>query len=68
MESLRVCLILFYADALHALRLKVLTEEHPISLKLRSSELVDEWILGVQIDISNFKSYFLRTYHGVSCS
>ena len=51
-------------DALHALR--VLTEEHHHIAKVTPSELVDEWLPWVHIVISNFKSYLLGTYHGVS--
>jgi len=51
-------------DALHALR--VLTEEHHHIAKVTPSKLVDEWLPWVHIVISNFKSYLLGTYHGVS--
>lgn len=46
--------------------LKVLTEEHHHVAKVTPSELVDEWLPWVHIVISNFKSYLLGTYHGVS--
>ncbi len=51
-------------DGLHALR--VLTEEYQHIAKVTPSELVDEWLPWVHIVISNFKSYLLGTYHGVS--
>jgi len=51
-------------DALHTL--SVLTEEHHHIAKVIPSELVDEWLPWVHIVISNFKSYLLGIYHGVS--
>ena len=51
-------------DAFSALR--VLTEEHHHVAKVTPPELVDEWLPWVHIVISNFKSYLLGTYHGVS--
>jgi len=51
-------------DAFFALR--VLTEEHHHVAKVTPPELVDEWLPWVHIVISNFKSYLLGTYHGVS--
>lgn len=46
--------------------LKVLSEEHHHVAKVTPPELVDEWLPWVHIVISNFKSYLLGTYHGVS--
>jgi len=51
-------------DAFFALR--ILTEEHHHVAKVTPPELVDEWLPWVHIVISNFKSYLLGTYHGVS--
>ena len=51
-------------DAFFALR--VLTEDHHHVAKVTPPELVDEWLPWVHIVISNFKSYLLGTYHGVS--
>jgi Transposase zinc-ribbon domain/ISXO2-like transposase domain len=51
-------------DAFAALR--VLTEDDHHVAKVTPPELVDEWLPWVYIVISNFKSYVLGTYHGVS--
>lgn len=51
-------------DAFFALR--VLTEEHHHVAKVTPPELVDDWLPWVHIVISNFKSYLLGTYHGIS--
>jgi hypothetical protein len=53
-----------HTDAFAALN--VLTEEHHHVAKVTPPELVDEWLPWVHIVISNFKSYLLGTYHGIS--
>jgi ISXO2-like transposase domain len=51
-------------DAFTALR--VLAEGHHHVAKVTPPKMVDEWLLWVHVVISNFKSYVLGTYHGVS--
>jgi len=46
--------------------LKVLTEEYHHVAKVTPPDLVEEWLPWVHIIISNFKSYLLGTYHGIS--
>lgn len=53
-----------HTDAFAALR--VPTEGHHHIAKVTTPELVDEWLPWVHVVISNFKSYLLGTYHGVS--
>ena len=53
-----------HTDAFATLR--VLAEGHHHVAKVTPPELVDEWLPWVQIVISNFKSYVLGTYHGIS--
>ncbi len=53
-----------HTDAFAAL--KVLAEGHCHVAKVTPPELVDEWLPWVHIVISNFKSYVLGTYHGIS--
>ncbi len=51
-------------DAFRALNVLSETQHH--IAKVTPAELVDEWLPWVHIVISNFKSYLLGTYHGVS--
>jgi transposase-like protein len=53
-----------HTDAFAALR--VLAEDHRQVAKITPPELVDEWLSWVHVVISNFKSYLLGTYHGIS--
>jgi transposase-like protein len=53
-----------HTDAFAAL--KVLTEEHHHVAKVTPPELASEWLPWVHVVISNFKSYLLGTYHGIS--
>ncbi len=53
-----------HTDTFAALR--VLAEGHHHVAKVTPPELADEWLPWVHIVISNFKSYVLSTYHGVS--
>jgi hypothetical protein len=53
-----------HTDAFAAL--SVLAEVHHHVTKVTPAELVDEWLPWVPIVISNFKSYLLGTYHGIS--
>jgi transposase-like protein len=53
-----------HTDAFAALR--VLTEDHHHIPKVTPPECVDEWLPWVHVAISNFKSYLLGTYHGIS--
>ena len=53
-----------HTDAFATLR--VLAEGHHHVAKVTPPELVDEWLPWVNIVISNFKSYVLGTYHGIS--
>lgn len=53
-----------HTDAFAALR--VLAEDHHHVAKVTPPNLVDEWLPWVHIVISNFKSYVLGTYHGIS--
>lgn len=46
--------------------LKVLDEEHHHIAKVTPPKMASEWLPWVHIVISNFKSYLLGTYHGVS--
>jgi len=46
--------------------LKVLGEEHHHIAKVTPPKMASEWLPWVHIVISNFKSYLLGTYHGVS--
>lgn len=46
--------------------LKVLTEDHHHVAKVTPPEMASEWLPWVHVVISNFKSYLLGTYHGVS--
>ena len=46
--------------------LRVLTEEHHHIAKITPPEMASEWLPWVHVVISNFKSYLLGTYHGVS--
>jgi hypothetical protein len=46
--------------------LRVLAEDHHHAAKAAPAELVDEWLPWVHIVISNFKSFVLGTYHGIS--
>ncbi len=46
--------------------LRVLAEGHHHVAKVTPPELVDEWLPWVHVVISNFKSYVLGTYHGIS--
>lgn len=45
---------------------RALTEDHHLIAKITPSELVDEGLPWVLIVISNFKSYWLGNYHGIS--
>jgi hypothetical protein len=47
---------------------KVLAEDHHHAAKVTPPDLVDEWLPWVHVVISNFKSYVLGTYHGISRS
>lgn len=53
-----------HTDAFAALR--VLAEGYHHVAKVTPPELVGEWLPWVHIVISNFKSYLLGTYHGIS--
>lgn len=53
-----------HTDAFAALR--VLAEDHRHIAKVTPPEAVDNWLPWVHIVISNFKSYLLGTYHGIS--
>ncbi len=55
---------ILHNDAFAALR--VLAEGHHHVAKVTPLELSDEWLSWVHIVISNFKSYVLGTYHGIS--
>jgi len=46
--------------------LKVLDEEYQHIAKVTPPKMASEWLPWVHIVISNFKSYLLGTYHGVS--
>lgn len=46
--------------------LKVLTEDHHHVAKVTPPDMASEWLPWVHVVISNFKSYLLGTYHGVS--
>lgn len=53
-----------HTDAFTVLR--ILAEGHQHISKVTPPELADEWLPWVHIVISNFKSYVLGTYHGIS--
>jgi hypothetical protein len=53
-----------HTDAFAALRVRA--EDHHHIAKVTPPELVDEWLPWVHVIISNFKSYVLGTYHGIS--
>lgn len=53
-----------HSDALPAL--KVLAEDHHPVAKVTPPELANHWLPWVHVVISNFKSYVLGTYHGIS--
>lgn len=53
-----------HTDAFAAL--KVLAEGHHHVAKVTPLEMVDEWLPWVHVVISNFKSFVLGTYHGIS--
>lgn len=53
-----------HSDALAAL--KVLAEDHHHVAKITPPEQANEWLPWVHVVISNFKTYILGTYHGIS--